>query len=185
MVVSSVFVNETMQILPTPYSHSITPRLEYCAYLVEAILQRLEKEHSILQKTNIESYSKNEDVIKNTDFKKQIEIEASLSCAIGALNTAKSRLGSISKIENIATMISPLISIIRMINSSICANIPHSSHDLIELSTALGSIVIDSGSLVEAKFDFKQTNLESTRILAEVNLIAKSKIRTQYPNLNF
>ncbi|MGI0004486.1 MAG: hypothetical protein ACREAX_04225, partial [Candidatus Nitrosotenuis sp.] len=169
----------------TPYSHSITPRLEYCAYLVKVILERLQKEHHSLQKTNIESYSKNEDLIKNTDFKKQIEIEASLSCAIGALKAAKSRLESISQIDNIATAISPLISIIRMINSNIYANMPHSSHDLIELSTTLGSIVMDSGSLVEAKFDFKQTNLESTRILAEVNLIVESKIRTQYPNLNF
>ncbi len=185
MVESSVFVNETMQILPTPYSHSITPRLEYCSYLVGAILQRLEKEHSVLQKANIGYYSKNDDAIKNTDFKKQLEVEMNLSCAIGALKTAKSRLESISQIGNIATTISPLISIIRMINSSICANAPDSSHDLIELSTTLGSVVMDSGSLVEAKFDFKQTNLESSRILDEVNLIVKSKIRTQYPNLNF
>jgi hypothetical protein len=62
---------------------------------------------------------------------------------------------------------------------------PQISHDLIELSTSLGSIVMDSGSLIEAKFDFKQTNLESTQILDEVNLIVESKIHKQYPNLNF
>ncbi len=185
MVASSVFVNETMQILPTPYSHSITPRLEYCAYLLKVILEKLQKEHSALQKTNLEFYSKNAELTENADFKKQIEIQANLSCTIGALKAAKSRLESVSQIDDIATVISPLISIIRMINSNIYANMPNSSHDLIELSTTLGSIVMDSGSLVEAKFDFKQTNLESTRILAEVNLIVKSKIRTQYPNLNF
>jgi hypothetical protein len=138
-----------------------------------------------MQKANTEFYSKNEDAVKNADFKKQVEIEANLSCAVGALTAAKSRLGSVSQIDTIAATMSPLISIIRVINSNICANAPHSSHDLIELSTTLGSIVMDSGSLTEAKFDFRQTNLESARILDEVNLIAKSKIRTQYPNLNF
>ena len=185
MVASSVFVNETIQVLPTPYSHSITPRLEYCTYLVETILGRLEKEHLAVQKTNQEFYLKNKDLTKNNDFKRRIKIEASLSCAVEALKTIKGRLESISQIGNIATTISPLISIIRAINSNIYTNMPHPNHDLIELSTTLGSIVMDSGSLAEAKFDFKQTNLESTRILAEVNLIAESKIRTQYPNLNF
>jgi hypothetical protein len=152
---------------------------------VETVLQRLEKERLSIRKTNAEFYSRNEDAIKGTDFTKQIETEMSVSSAVGALKSAKSRLESISQIDSIAAVISPLIPIIRMINSSVCTCVPHVSHDLIELSTTLGSIVMDSGSLVEAKFDFKETNLESTRILAEVNLIVKSKIRTQYPNLNF
>lgn len=185
MVASSVFVNEVMQVLPTPYSHSITPRLEYCAYLVKVILEKLEKEYHIVLKTNLQTYSKGEDLIKSTEFKKQIGAETNLSCAIEAMRTVRDRLQSISQIDNIATEVSPLISIIRVINSNIYASMPNSGHDLIELSTTLGSIVMDSGSLVEAKLDFKQTNLESTRIFAEVNLIAESKIRTQYPNLNF
>jgi hypothetical protein len=185
MVASSVFVNEIMQVLPTPYSHSITPRLEYCAYLVKIILEKLEKQYSSILKTNLKIYSKGEDLTKSTEFKKQIEVETNLFCAIEALKTVRGRLQSISQIDAIATEVPPLISIIRAINSNIYVNMPHSSHELIELSTTLGSIVMDSGSLVEAKIDFKQTNLESTHIFAEVNLIAESKIRTQYPNLNF
>jgi hypothetical protein len=62
---------------------------------------------------------------------------------------------------------------------------PNESGNLVELSGILGSIIMDSGSLVEATFDFKQTNLESKQILTEVNLIVDSKINKQYPNLNF
>ncbi len=72
-----------------------------------------------------------------------------------------------------------------MINSNIYGLVPSTRNDLVELSTSLGSIVVDSGSLLESKFDFKQANSESKQILAELNLIAESKIRKQYPNLDF
>lgn len=184
MVASSVCVNESMRILPNPYALSIKPRLEYCFYLVDVILGKLQKRYEAVRDSNAELYSQ-EDV--SIQFKKQIDTEAGLLCAIEILRTVKSRLKSITRLGNIAESVSPLVSLIRIVNSSVYSNVYSVAHDhdLIELSTTLGSIVMDSGCLAEAKFDFKQTNLESTQILDEVNLIVESKIRKQYPQLNF
>lgn len=186
MVANLVFVNDTVQVLPNPYALSIKPRLEYCAYLVGSIMEKIQNEHSDIRASNFQTYSQNDDSVnKDPDFKKQVQAESSLACATEILEILRHRLKSISQFGDIAVIVSPLISIIRMMHSNIYSNMPQISHDLIELSTTLGSIVMDSGSLIEAKFDFKQTNLESTQILAEVNLIVESKIHKQYPNLNF
>lgn len=185
MVASSIFVNNEVQILPNPYALTIKPRLEYSSYLVDSILQKLEKAHGDTRDSNARSYVQTEGFQKNPQFKRNIESEACLDCAMEAILLVQRRLDSISQMDNIAEIASPLISIIRTVNSNIYLILPQVSQELVELSGLLGSIVMDSGSLAEAKFDFKQTNLESKRILAEVNLIVESKIRTSYPNLNF
>jgi hypothetical protein len=186
MVASSVFVNNAVQVLPNPCAITIKPRLEYSAYLTHSIFDKLQKQWILARKSNLKFYLQNENALKeNYEFNKQVEYEETLTSAITAIKLIQKRLESISQISNITEIISPMISILRTVNSNIYLALPQISHDFIELSGILGSIVMDSGSLVEAKFDFKQTNLESKQILDEVNLIAESKIRKQYPNLNF
>jgi hypothetical protein len=183
MVASSVYVNQSVHVLPNPYALSIKPRLEYCFYLVDAATDKLKQKYEETRELNSNAYS-HEDIIKSQEFKKQVELELDLLRASEILKIVKNRLQSITRLSNVAENILPLVSLIRIMSSSVYSSMTH-SHDLIELSTTLGSIVMDSGCLAEAKFDFKQTNLESTQILAEVNLIVESKIRKQYPQLNF
>jgi len=49
----------------------------------------------------------------------------------------------------------------------------------------LGSIVLDSAALTTARFDFSQSNTESSALLNEVKLMVGSKLSKQYPNLDF
>lgn len=185
MVASSAFVNDVVQVLPNPYALTIKPRLEYSVYLTQSIFDKLQKQWVLTRKSNLKSYLQNEGTKEDYEFNKQVEYEGTLTSAITAIKMIQKRLESVSQISNITETVSPMISILRTVNSNIYLTSPQISQDFIELSGILGSIVMDSGSLIEAKFDFKQTNLESKQILDEVNLIAESKIRKQYPNLNF
>jgi hypothetical protein len=178
MVASSVFVNDTIQVLPNPYAITIKPRLEYCIYVSGMILEKLELANSEIHAKNYSFYSQNDSLESAGQ-----ESESALIVAMGAIKSVKNELLGISQISGIV-QICPLISLIRMITSNIYGLVPNTRHDLVELSTSLGSIVMDSGCLLESKFDFKQTNLESKQILAELNLIAESKIHKLYPNLN-
>lgn len=182
MVASSIFVNDTVQVLPNPYAITIKPRLEYCIHVTGMILEKLESTYSEVHAKNAQFYSQN-DSFEET-FAKQVEIESNVLAAIEAIKSIRAVLLGISQISGIL-QICPMISLIRMVNSNIYGIVPGTRADLVELSTSLGSIVMDSGCLLESKFDFKQTNLESKQILAELNLIAESKIRKQYPNLDF
>lgn len=185
MVANSVLINNTVQVLPNPCALTIKPRLEYSVFLAESILAKLKNAHSAIAITNTRLYSQNTDLTHDTmQFRQAVGIEASLTRVTEAVKIIKERLDSISSIGSLAPLASPLISMLRTVNSDIYKDFPQISQDLIELSGLLGSIVMDSGSLAEAKFDFKQSNLESEQILAEVNLIVESKIRTFYPNLN-
>ncbi|HSA97655.1 MAG TPA: hypothetical protein VLF17_01080 [Candidatus Nitrosotenuis sp.] len=185
MVASSVFVNDAVQVLPNPYALTIKPRLEYSVYLTQSIFDKLQKQWVLARKSNLRFYLQNEAVKEDPEFNKRVEYEVTLTSAMTAIKMIQKRLESISRIGNIMETVSPMILILRTVNSNIHLAFPQISQDFIELSGLLGSIVMDSGSLIEAKFDFKQTNLESKQILDEVNLIAESKIRKQYPNLNF
>jgi hypothetical protein len=185
MVASSVIVNNLVQILPNPNALTIKPRLEYGVYLVDRISEKLQIQYEMVLDSNHKYYSQNRDFIADSpEFKKQVQLEAILLCAIKSLELVRKRLVSISQLSNIVEVL-PLVTVIRTTNSNIYSSLPHLSGDFVELSGILGSIATDSGSLVEATFDFKQTNLESKQILAEVNLIVDSKINKQYPNLNF
>jgi len=178
MVASSVFVNDTIHVLPNPYAITIKPRLEYCIHVSGMILEKLESSYAEIHAKNSQFYAQND---KETDLA-QVETESSVMVAIEAIKSIKNTLIGISQISGIV-QICPLISLIRMVNSNIYGIVPSTRHDLVELSTSLGSIVMDSGCLLESRLDFKQTNLESKQILAELNLIVDSKIRKFYPNL--
>ncbi len=179
MVSSSVTVNDVVQVLPNPYAITIKPRLEYCIHVTGMILEKLELANHEIHAKNTQYYAQ-DGLIENSS---QLEIEHNVLVAIEALKSIKNTLIGISQISGIVE-ISSLISIIRIMTSNIYQIIPGTRHDLVELSTSLGSIVMDSGCLLESRFDFKQTNLESKQILDELNLIVGSKMRKFYPNLN-
>jgi hypothetical protein len=183
MVASSIIVNDLIQVLPNPYALTITPRLEYSLYLANKITPKLQTQLNAIREANSKFYIKNEDLVaKNSEFRNQVRLEANLDCAIEIIRMVQNRLYLTTRLAEIHEIL-PLVSLIRMANSMIYTI--HDSYDFVELSCTLGSIVIDSGSLVDATYDFKQANLESKHILAEVNLIVESKINKQYPNLNF
>jgi hypothetical protein len=74
---------------------------------------------------------------------------------------------------------------IRTVSAQLFDIIPHCSQKLSEISVHLGSIVLDSAALTTARFDFSQSNSESSTLLNEVKLIVGSKLSKQYPNLDF
>lgn len=184
MVASSVIVNNQVQVLPNPCALTILPRLEYSIFLSGSLLEKLSESYSAVNASNRQFYEDNLESAPSSQFKNQVEVEACLLRAVELTRVIQQRLRKSSQISGIAQTVSPLVLVVRSVNSDIYSIAPMLSHDLIELSGLMGSIVMDSGSLAEAKFDFKQTNLESKQILAEVNLIVESKIRTLYPNLN-
>lgn len=185
MAASSVYVNNVLQVLPNPYALTIKPRLEYSAFLANSILKKLQKEQKLIKASNRQFYLENEGMVAdNAKFKEAIYLETCIACAIETIKITQRRLNSVSNISDLSQIASPLVSVVRTMSSNLYLGLPQISRDLVELSGLLGSIVMDSGSLSEVTFDFKHTNLESRHILAEVNLIVESKIRTSYPNLS-
>ena len=97
----------------------------------------------------------------------------------------KKRTGRISDVNSILEVLPTTIPLIRTVSAQLFDIIPNCSRKLSELSVHLGSIVLDSAVLTKARFDFTQSNEESSSLLDKVKLIVDSKISKQYPNLDF
>ena len=64
--------------------------------------------------------------------------------------------------NNIPEVLPTIIPLIRTVSAQLFDIVPNCSQKLSELSVHLGSIVLDSAVLTKARFDFSQSNEESS-----------------------
>ena len=164
-------------------SNSVTlvPRLEYSITLLDEIVGILKKKRNDLKKLN-------KDLVNDYDdasFLKGIELERIVAFSLETLFQIKKRTGTISSVNSIPEILLSSIPMIRTVSAQLFDVVPNCSQKLSELSVHLGSIVLDSAALTKARFDFNQSNEESSASLDKVKLMVDSKISKQYPNLNF
>jgi len=171
--------------LAAKHSHKNTlmPRFAYSIDLLDMILTQLDKKRTELRNQNLVLYDHAGDTF-DSDFTKLVELEGEVYFALESLKQIQNKMHSISGILGITTSLPSAISVIRITSSRLFRHFPNYSQNLCELSSILGSIVMDSATITEAKFDFGQSNRESQRILDEAKLIVDSKINKQYPNLD-
>jgi len=163
--------------------NTLMPRLDYSSQLLEKILNQLKQKKSELTKSNLYNFS-NTSKLENSELK-QVELEKTFYFAVESLSKIHQRLNSILGISSIPVILPPIISVIRTISSQLYEIMPESSKNLCELSSVLGSVLVDSGTITEARFDFRISNNESNILLDKAKLIVDSKLSKQYPNLDF
>jgi len=166
-------------------SHSVTlvPRLDYSMNLLNGIIEILEEKYDDLKESN-KFLALDFDEYDKTHLN-AIKLEQILIHSLDILLHIKQRTSCISGIHSIPEVLPVSIPMIRTVSAQLYRIIPHCSQKLSELSVHLGSIVLDSAVLTKARFDFSQSNEESSTILDEVKLMADSKLNKQYPNLDF
>ncbi len=166
-------------------SHSVTlvPRLEYSKNLLDDIVEILKKKNHDLKKSNrslVANFNETDSI-----HLKAIELERIMAFSLEILFQIKKRVKRIYGVSSIPQILPVTIPLIRTVSAQLFDIVPNCSHKLSELSVHLGSIVIDSAALTKARFDFSQSNEESSTLLNEVKLMVDSKISKQYPNLDF
>ena len=173
----------TLEYANTSHSVTLVPRLEYSINLLDEIIKILTKKRDDLKKSN-KSLLVDFDETDNTHLK-AIKLERTMAFSLEILSQIKKRTKKISNVNSIPTVLPATIPMIRTTSAQLFDIDSNSSQKLSELSVHLGSIVLDSAALTQARFDFSQSNKESSTILNEVKLMVDSKISKQYPNLDF
>ncbi len=160
---------------------TIVPRLEYSNYLLGDMIDTLKR-----KKTDIKNSNRIYLELDNDDHTcvHALDFERTISFSLEILSKIQKKINSISDITSIPKLL-PLIPMMRTVSAQLYALLPTCSQNLSELSVHLGSIILDSAILTEARFDFSQSNIESSLVLNEVKLMVDSKINKQYPNLDF
>ena len=166
-------------------SNSVTlvPRLNYSLGLLDEIHELLHKQRNDLKNSN--QYLV--DIFDESDAShiKAIQLEQTVVFSLTVVTEIKKKTQRISNIHAILELLPSSIPMIRTISAQLFGILPNCSHKLSELSVHLGSIVLDSAVLTKARFDFSQSNNESSVLLDKVKLMADSKINKQYPNVDF
>ena len=163
-------------------TRTILPRLNFTKNLLTEILDGISNEKSSLSKHNkqnivgLETYSESELEL--------IQKEKLVYFTIHTLTQIQRQLDGLTHVDLIPQIIPTLIPTIRGISSMLHDRYPKHSFQLCEVSSILGSILMDSASITEACFDFKQSNLDSSILLDEAKLIVDSKLNKLYPNLD-
>lgn len=166
-------------------SHSVTlvPRLEYSVNMLDEIIDVLFDKQIELKELN-QNLSHDFDESDKTQVD-ALKLEHLVTFSLEILLHVKKNMGQISNISNIPETVPSSIPMIRTVSAQLFDIIPNCSQKLSEISVHLGSIVMDSATLITARFDFSQSNFESATLLNEVKLMADSKLNKQYPNLDF
>ena len=166
-------------------SHSVTlvPRLEYSMNILDDTIDVLNEKQIQLKKSN-------QDLIHDFDESNKLHVDALklehlVVFSLEILLSVKKNMGRISNISSIPEVLPSTIPMIRTVSAQLFDLIPNCSQKLSEISVHLGSIVIDSAALTTARFDFSQSNYESSSKLNKVKLMVDSKLNKQYPNLDF
>ncbi|MFB5604790.1 MAG: hypothetical protein ACE5R7_00710 [Nitrosarchaeum sp.] len=161
---------------------TIVPRLEYSYNLLNSVMDILKIKKAELKKLNRTFLELDDD---DHTFVKALDFERTISFSLAILSQIQKRMNSISGITSIPELLPLTIPMIRTVSSQLFTLLPACSQTLSELSVHLGSIILDSAFLTDARFDFSQSNIESSSVLNEVKLMIDSKISKQYPNLDF
>ena len=114
-----------------------------------------------------------------------LKLEYLVTLSLDILLSVRKNVEKISNIGSIPEVLPSTIPMIRTVSAQLFEFIPNCSQKLSEISVHLGSIVLDSATLTTARFDFSQSNHESSSNLNEVKLMVDSKLSKQYPNLDF
>jgi len=173
----------TLEYSNTSHSVTLVPRLEYSVNLLDEIVEILKKKRNDLKKSNKDLVI-DFDEMSNTHLK-AIELERIMAFSLETLSQIKKRTEKISDVNSIPKVLPATIPMIRTISAQLFDIVPPCSQKLSEISVHLGSIVLDSAALTKARFDFSQSNEESSTLLNEVKLMVDCKISKQYPNLDF
>jgi len=165
---------------------TIKPRIDYASDTVNRILEILIQKRLDLNRSNLELYRQSDgsqESLKILEGKVRYELE--ISYAIESLRQVRRCFDSIVGMGNVPTMLSPTISIVRVIRSRMLSLVPSLDFQLGELSLLLSGVIVDAAHLASSNLDFERANLQSRRLLDEAKLIADSKIYNQFPNLDF
>jgi len=165
------------------YSVTLVPRLQYSLNLLDKIIDTVEIKRNDLEKLNHDlriNYDENDE-----SHQKSIKLEKTVLYSLDILLQIKKITKSISDVNSIPKVLPFSIPMIRTISAQLFVILPNCSQKLSELSVHLGSIVLDSAALTTARFDFNQSNKESSTLLDKVKLMVDSKLSKQYPNLDF
>ena len=100
-----------------------------------------------------------------------------------ALEQIDLRLKTVSDLGDIVSTLAPATSLLGSMRQSIGGLVPEAESGMSEISTLLGGILVDAGSVSGASIDFGVANEEAESVLSEAAAVAESRMEQSFPEI--
>ena len=161
-------------------------KLEVQISKLDSIQSKLQKKHDMIferivtaQRSNSSSYAK----AYATELSQVRKMKTMVSNAKLSMEQIQLRLNTVSELGDVVVTLSPCMSIIKGLSSSISGIMPEANSSMQDLSSILGD-VMNSSSVGSVDMGIsEQSSNEAGAILAEAQSILESQTKTSIPDI--
>ncbi len=171
----------------------LKPRLEQAIRQIQIQISKLdatsiklkERDSAIFNKvvTAIQRHDMQHAAVFANELAEVRKMNKMVTSAKLALEQIVLRLNTVQELGDIVVTLAPAMGVIRNIKSGLVTVLPEAEHEIGEISSLLGSILVDAGQLGSSTINFEAANEDAERILAEASAVAEQKMRERFPDL--
>lgn len=161
-------------------------KLEFQITKLDSIHEKLQKKNNLVfnkivsaQKLNNQTYAKAY-AIELAEIRKMKNMIGGAKLAMEQINI---RLNTVSELGDIVVTLSPCMSVIKGLGSSLSGMMPEANSSLLDLSNTLGDVLSGSSVGTTDLVDTPQQSAETMAILEEAHQIIEGQTRNSIPEI--
>ena len=180
---------QTASSLPKP-GGPLKPRLDAVRKKIQVLIDRLEEFHvinrsrdnEILRKLMISINENNtqHSTLLSSELARARQLSRALLLTSVTLEKLVSKLSSASDFGDLVIVLSPSMSVVKNLRSSITPYVPEMEGDLGFISELLSGILVDAGQVGGFTINFETANEEAVRFIEEVSRVVDEKMEEEF-----
>jgi division protein CdvB (Snf7/Vps24/ESCRT-III family) len=178
--------------LPRP-GGPLRPRLEAVQKRIESQVIKLEALRTVMKEKDAETFRKLLESVKenNVQYSTVLSSEFAgarnasrvVSTAKVALEKMQAKLASASDFGDLVIVLSPAMSVVKNVRSSLVPLVPEMESDLGVTAELLSGILVDAGQAGGYTINFETANEEAARLVEEASAAVENAMREEYPGI--
>ena len=191
-VKSESVINDDSSALPKP-GGPLRPRLEAVQKRIEGQVTKLEALQSGMKEKDAETFRKLLSSIKENNVQYSTVLSSELSTARQvsrvvstarvALEKIQAKLRSASDFGDLVIVLSPAMSVVKNVRSSLVPFIPEMETDLGVIAELLSGILVDAGQVGGYTINFETANEEAARLVEEASATVEQVMKEEFPGI--
>jgi division protein CdvB (Snf7/Vps24/ESCRT-III family) len=190
----SILSNEDQSVSPPRPGGPLKPRLDAVQKKIQVQISRLEELHGALkakdedvfrklvtsiQENNNAQYS----TVLSSELAKARQVSRVVFVSKVALEKLVARLSSASDFGDLVIVLSPAMSVVKNLRSSLTPHVPEMEAELGVISELLSGILVDAGQVGGYTINFETANEEAARLIDEASLTVEQKMKEEFPGI--
>lgn len=178
--------------LPKP-GGPLRPRLEAVRKKIGGQISRLQALQAAMKEKDAETFRKLLESIKENNVQYSTVLSSELSTARQvsrvvstakvALEKMQAKLGTASDFGDLVIVLSPAMSVVKNVRSSLVPYVPEMEADLGVIAELLSGILVDAGQVGGYTINFETANEEAARLVEEASATVEQVMKEEFPGI--